>query len=89
MKRAILVIIVLALPVFMCLEVWEIIRYTELQKEIVTLEKVQEEWLEKNKKVLAAIAVLKSPERISTLADVELGLEMITPEKIMEIEVTR
>jgi len=50
------------------LNTWQGFRYQELEREVAGLEQEQKNWLEKNKKAIAALAVLSSPERIKALA---------------------
>jgi hypothetical protein len=61
-------------------------RYQELEREVRGLEQEQKNWVEKNKKVIAALAVLSSPERIRTLAEDTLGLKPLRAEDMIEIE---
>jgi len=77
--------IVLTVPMLFYLEVWQVARYRELTEEISVLEKEQENWIDQNKKILADISVLRSPERIERLAVEQLGLEPLDPEKILRI----
>ena len=61
-------------------------RYQDLEREVRMLEQEQKNWLEKNKKVIAALAVLSSPERIRSLAEDSLGLKPLQAEDLIEIE---
>jgi len=61
-------------------------RYQELERDVRMLEQEQKNWLEKNKKVIAALAVLSSPERIRSLAEDSLGLKPLQGEDLIEIE---
>lgn len=72
--RIIAVFFSLTLPVFVFLNVWQVFHHRQVRSEIASLETEQREWLEKNKRVLAGIAVLSSPERIDNLAR-DLGLQ--------------
>jgi hypothetical protein len=60
-----------------------------LEGEVEALEREQKNWLEKNKKVIAALAVLSSPERIKSLAVDSLGLKPLEPEDLIKIELGR
>jgi hypothetical protein len=71
------------------LNTWQGFRYQELEREVAGLEQEQKNWLEKNKKVIAALAVLSSPARIESLAVGSLGLQPLQPEDLVEIEVGR
>jgi cell division protein FtsL len=57
------------------LNTWQGYRFEALKREVQQLEAEQRDWLEQNKKLVAAVAVLASPERIQRLAEGELGLK--------------
>jgi len=61
-------------------------RYQEVERGVRGLEQEQKNWLEKNKKVIAALAVLSSPERIKSLAEDSFGLKPLKAEDLIEIE---
>lgn len=77
----------LAIPVVLCLQVRQVVRYDELNDNVKELEALQEEWLDKNKKVLANISLFRSPERIEILAVEELGLRAVNFEEIIRVEI--
>lgn len=83
-KRA-LILIFLTVPVFLFLNVWQVYRYKNMENTIQKLEEEQQEWVEKNKRLIAGIAVLSSPERLAELAEEELDLEKLTPGKLIRI----
>ena len=85
MKKFLIILIVLSVPFLFSLEVWQVSRYKELAKVVNELEIEQEDWIDENKKVLADISVLRSPERIQEIATTQLGLEPVDPEKILRI----
>ncbi len=85
MKKFLIVMIVLSVPFLFSLEVWQVSRYKELVSEVNELEVEQKNWIDENKKVLADISVLMSPERIQEIATTQLGLEPVDPEKILRI----
>jgi hypothetical protein len=68
------------------LNTWQGFRYQELEREVEKLELEQKNWLEKNKKVIAALAVLSSPQRVKSLAVAELGLEPLKAQDVIQIE---
>ena len=49
------------------------------------MEEEQKDWLELNKKLVAALAVLGAPERIERIAARELGLKKVEPSKVTTI----
>ena len=79
--------IVLTIPLFMGLGVWQSHRYANLKQEINRLEEAQADWVESNKRLIAGIAVLSSPERIEHIAQNELGLSKIKPEDVLQIKI--
>ncbi|MBN2735469.1 MAG: hypothetical protein JXR70_00720 [Spirochaetales bacterium] len=89
MKKMLLVLIVLLVPVFTFLEIWRVYDFKKLQKEIDTLQKEQVMALEENKDVLRDIAVNSSPKRIYDLAKNKLGLEKRDSHETRKIEFTR
>ncbi len=68
------------------LNTWQGFRYQGLEREVEGLEQGQRDWLEKKKKVIAALAVLSSPERIRSLAEGSLGLKRLQVGDRIEIE---
>ena len=57
------------------LAVWQAFRYRIVETEIGLLEDQQQEWIEKNKRIIVGIEVLGAPERIDTLASEIEGLK--------------
>jgi len=79
-------IMILAVLSLFFLNTWQGFRYQELERGVGRLEQEQKNWLEKNKKVIAALAVLSSPERIKNLAEGTLGLKPLQGQELIEIE---
>ena len=86
MKRIVILTLVLTVPVFLSLKVWQVRRYQGLARETRELEETQRDWLERNKKLLASIAVFRSPARIERLARERLGLTNDETEPELRIE---
>jgi cell division protein FtsL len=87
-KRSLLIyFFVLTVPLLLALSAWQAERFAELQKDVKKLEASQEEWLESNKRLIAGIAVLSSPERIEHIASNELQFEKIQPESVLQIRI--
>ncbi|UCF97627.1 MAG: hypothetical protein JSV89_21020 [Spirochaetaceae bacterium] len=80
------VLVILAFLVLFFLNTWHGFRYQELVQEVEMLELEQKNWLENNKKAIAALAVLSSPERVRSLAVEKLGLNPLKAEDVIEIE---
>ena len=85
MKKILILILTLLVPFLLFFEVWGVFTNQQIQKEIDRLEVEQGEWLEKNKKLIAAIAVYSSPERVEMLVEKELDLKKPEPEDFLAI----
>ncbi|MDR2661927.1 MAG: septum formation initiator family protein [Treponema sp.] len=77
-----------SVPLLMGLSAWQSSRYGDLERELKELEKTQEEWVENNKRLIAGIAFLSSPDRIEHIARDELGLRKKQPEEVLQISIT-
>jgi hypothetical protein len=86
LRSPLFILMILAFLSLYFLNTWQGFRYQELERGVGRLEQEQKSWLEKNKKVIAALAVLSSPERIRTLAEGSLGLKPLEAENLIEIE---
>ncbi|MDR2630706.1 MAG: cell division protein FtsL [Spirochaetaceae bacterium] len=86
-RRVILYLVTFTIPLFLGLTVWQATRYAELEKEVKELEAVQEEWIESNKRLIVGIAVLSSPERITYIAEHDLGLYKKRPEEVLQVQI--
>jgi len=86
-RYALMYFFVLTIPLFLGLAVWQSVRYTDLEKNVKRLEAVQEDWMNSNKKLIAAIAVLSSSLRIKQVAVNDLGLVKVRPEDVLQIKI--
>ena len=89
MKKKLTAVLIFLIPVLMFLSVWQSYRYDILSREVADLEQVQKDIFEKNKKIVMGIEFLKSPFRINKIAEEELDLEKINPDRILRIELGR
>jgi cell division protein FtsL len=88
-KRPLLVYFVsLSIPVLLILVSWQSARYVDLEREITLIEKEQEEWVESNNRLIAAIAILSSSERIEYISQNQLGLGRVKPEDVLQIRIS-
>jgi cell division protein FtsL len=87
MKRWYVLLIAVLLPLAAFLNVWQVFRYRELEKSIAALEDTQQELIEKNKRLIAGISVLQSPQRLEKLAAEELELEKLGPGRLIRIRI--
>jgi cell division protein FtsL len=86
MKKLVVLLFAVSVPVLLGFKIWQVQRTQALLERIETMDQQQREWLEKNKKLLSAIAVFRSPARIEKLAREKLGLESgAEPELKIEI----
>ena len=84
-KRILMLILVCTIPVVLFLSSVQAYNYIKLEKEIEELEAMQKEWIEKNKKLIASIEVLRTPQRIEKIAQDDLELEKIDKERIRKV----
>lgn len=68
MKRKLLLLVILTVPALLYLNAWQAMRYRVVETEINLLEEKQQEWIEKNKKIIIGIEALSAPARINGLA---------------------
>lgn len=78
----------LSIPLLLCLYGLQAKKYTDLTKEVESLERKQEELIEENKKLISDISLLSSPERIEKIATEELGMHKAENEDIIRVEMT-
>jgi cell division protein FtsL len=78
---------VITIPLFLALTVWQSVRYNALKQEMNRLEEAQADWVESNKRLIAGIAVLSSPERIENIAEKDLELRKIRPEDVLQVKI--
>jgi cell division protein FtsL len=89
MKRCFLLyLMALTIPLFLGLLVWQSNRYQNLNRELSSLEKNQEEWVESNKRLIAGIAEYSSPGRIGDIAKNQLNLRKVRPEHLLQVKIT-
>jgi cell division protein FtsL len=81
---ALLLLSLLVIAVFF-LGTWQGLRYQWLLREVRELELQQQDRLEQNKKIIAALAVLSSPQRVQALAEQKLGLKLISPSDLSTV----
>ena len=86
MNRKLLLFCAATLPLFLLAVVAQSIQYQDLQRETALKERQQTQWVEKNKKVLAGVTVLRSPQRIETLAEGDAGLQVVGADRTIKIQ---
>jgi cell division protein FtsL len=87
LRHVFLYFVVISIPLFLGLVVWQSTRYNALRQELDRLEEAQADWVESNKRLIAGIAVLSSPERIEQIAEKDLQLRKIRPEDVLQVKI--
>ncbi len=87
MKRAVMIFILLFIPLSAFVTVYQVYRSEKLRSEIADLSEKQQSLFERNKRMIANIAILRSPERIDKLAEKDLGLKQIPEERVIHIDI--
>jgi hypothetical protein len=85
MNRNVLLFCAATLPLFLGAVVVQTIQYQDLKREVAAQEREQDVWVEKNRKVLAGVTVLRSPQRIEALAEADRGLETVGADKTVKL----
>ena len=87
-KYILLYLLVLTMPFFLGLLVWQSHRYDNINKDLIRLEQAQNEWIESNKRLIAGIAEYSSAQRIDSIARNQLNLRKIQPEYYLQVRIT-
>jgi hypothetical protein len=75
-------------PLFFSALTWQSCRYAALEREMVNLETIQEDWIDGNRMLIAGIALLSSVERIEGIVRDEMGFVKKQPEEVLQIRIT-
>ena len=81
--------VVLTIPLFLGLTVWQSAQYSNLERQTRYLEEDQQKLVEKNKRLIADIAILTSSERVENIAFHDLSLSKIRPENVLQVWIER
>ncbi len=87
MRKALLLFILITVPFSAFMVVNQVFVNEQIQREIGTLIEKQQSLFEKNKRMVANIAILRSPARIDELAKNDLNLKQITDDRIIHIKI--
>lgn len=85
--KKIIALILLTVPVLLFLNARQVFVYDKVEEKVEALEESQREWLERNKRMIAGIAVLRSPERVEELAREELEVKKMDNRDLLRIEI--
>lgn len=89
MKRPLLALLIILVPILLFANVVQAFRYGRLERRVQELEREQLALIEENKRAILAISVLTSPDRIGELAEDVLGLERIEPSAVTRVRTPR
>ena len=85
----ILIVVLILLPVLLFANVWQGYRFVQLSRDVARLEARQRQAIEENKRLIATIAVLRSPERIREVAEEYLEASPLEPGQSIRIQIVR
>lgn len=80
-------LLALSIPGLLFLSGIQSSKYRTLKNEVEILEKKQETLIEENKKLITAISVLSSSDRIQKIAEEDLGMRQAESEEIVRVGV--
>ena len=86
-KNAFVCVLALAIPALLVLNVLQAKKYAQLENDTKEIERKQYEVIEQNKRLVAEISKLSSPNRIEGLASNNLQMEKANPEDIIRVEI--
>ena len=75
MRRTFRLLLIITIPAFVFVNIYQTYRYQTAGQTVTLLENHEKSWLEQNKRLIAGIAVLSSPARIAQIATSKLGLK--------------
>jgi len=87
MKKLFKMVLLLFIPLSAFVTVFQVFKSQQLREDIAALTEEQQSLFERNKRMLANIAILRSPERIDNLSQEELHLKKITDDRIIHIKI--
>jgi cell division protein FtsL len=88
-KAATAIALALLLGGLLFLNTWQGYRFEALRRHMQQLESEQRDWMEQNKKLVAALAVLSSPQRVERIATRQLGLRKLERSRLTTVVVPR
>ncbi len=88
-KRTVFVLLALSVPLMVFLTVHQVYSYQALEQQVRDMKKEQADLFEKNKRMIANIAIMSSPARIEEIAREKLELKPLDSEKKLRIIVKR
>ena len=86
LNRILICLLAISIPFLLIVYGFQSKRYSELSREVNRLEKMQEELIEQNKKLVGDISLLSSSDVIEKKAVEELGMHKAETEDIVRVE---
>ncbi len=88
MKKLFTGILVVLVVLMFFLNTWQGYRYEAMRRDVKKIEEEQKDWLDKNEKLIAGLALFSSPGRIENIAENQLKLKRIDPSRILKVVFT-
>lgn len=85
-EKWLLLSLIVLVPVLFIANVWQSYRYTQVEREVVTVHDEHLAVIEENKRLIVGISGLRSPARIRMLAREQLGLSPIEADGIRRVD---
>lgn len=79
--------LILIVPLLFVMNVWQSHRFVLLRQNLQSTQETHLELLEENKRLVVGIAGLRSPTRVRTIAEEDLGLTPVSADRIRRIEI--
>ena len=85
-QKTVIILLALMIPLLLAAYGIQTKRYSDLYKEVIALERKQEDLIEQNKRLVGDISLLSGSDRIEKIASEELGMHKAGKEDIVRIE---
>lgn len=85
---ALIVLVSVLIPLFLIIYAFQAARYSSLYRDIVRLERKQEQLVEQNKKLISDISLVGNSSEIERKASEELNMHKAEKEDIIRIEMS-
>jgi cell division protein FtsL len=87
MRRILMYFMILTIPLLLAAAAWQSNRYAKLEQEVSRLDEDQGLCVQDNTRLIADMASLASAERISKIAETDLGLTRKRPEDVLQVKI--
>jgi len=88
-RKILIALMILSIPLSVFLSVYRVYSYQSLERKVENLKEEQADLFERNKRMIANIAIVSSPERIEKIAEEKLDLSRIAPERKLRIVIDK